>query len=258
MGSSLTDLGEIYFATGQHTLAMEFFRLSRGLSENYLGLARVFEKTKQDDSALYYAKRSLLLANSVGVTIQVRDAGRFLSAFYRNQKIADSAFFYQDITRAANDSIFSQQKQRQFQSLAFDEKLRQAEIAAAELKEKKKRNHNLQYAAMALGLITFIILYLLLSHSIIANQVLIRFLGVVALLLVFEFINLFIHPYLSHATNDSPMIMLLVMVCIASLLVPLHHRLEKWISHRLVEKNKRIRLEAAKKTIASLENNQTN
>ena len=55
-----------------------------------------------------------------------------------------------------------------------------------EKKDKKKRNNNLQYAAMALGLITFIILFLLLSHSIIANKKLIRFLGVVALLIVFE------------------------------------------------------------------------
>ena len=128
-------------------------------------------------------------------------------------------------------------------------------MAAAELKAKEERKRNLQYAAIALGLITFVILFLLLSHSIVANQKLIRFFGVVALLMVFEFINLYIHPYLSHATNDSPLIMLLVMVCIAALLVPLHHRLEKWISHRLVEKNKKIRLEAAKKTIATLEGN---
>ena len=46
---------------------------------------------------------------------------------------------------------------------------------------------------------------------------------------------------------------MLEMVCIAALLVPLQHHLEKWISHRLVEKNKKIRLAAAKKTIAKLE-----
>ena len=93
----------------------------------------------------------------------------------------------------------------------------------------------------------------MLSHSIIVNQKIIQFLGIVSLLLVFEFINLFIHPYLAHATNDSPLLMLLVLVCIAALLVPAHNRLEKWISHRLVEKNKKIRLEAAKKTIKQLE-----
>jgi len=262
IGSALTVMGDIYSATSQNILALESYRSSIAHSEQaedddsksdtYLGMAKLFEKNEQNDSVLFYAKQSLVIAKEKGFTHELRDAARFLSYYYRKFN-ADSAFFYQDISRAANDSIFSQQKQRQFQSLAFDEKLRQQEIIAAELKDKKKRNNNLQYAGMALGLITFIILFLLLSHSIIANQKLIRFLGVIALLIVFEFINLFIHPYLSHATNDSPLIMLLVMVCIAALLVPVHHRLEKWISHRLVEKNKKIRLAAAKKTIEQLE-----
>jgi len=76
---------------------------------------------------------------------------------------------------------------------------------------------------------------------------------VVALLMVFEFINLFIHPYLGNLTHHSPLLMLTIMVCIAALLIPIHHWLEKWITHRLVEKNKKIRLTAAKKTIAKLE-----
>ncbi len=263
LGSSLIVLGEIHYEKGQNTLALEYFRLSIPylekaenyvrLSEAFMAIAKVFEKDKQSDSVLFYAKWSLLKAKETGFTRQVRDAGRFLTSYYRTIKNPDSAFFYLDITKIANDSLFSLEKSRQLQSLAFDEKLRQVDIAAAELKDMKKRNHNLQYAAIALGLLTFIILFLLLSHSVIANQKLIRFLGVIALLIVFEFINLFIHPYLSHATNDSPLIMLLVMVCIAALLVPLHHRMEKWISHRLVEKNKKIRLEAAKKTIAKLE-----
>jgi hypothetical protein len=47
--------------------------------------------------------------------------------------------------------------------------------------------------------------------------------------------------------------MLLALVLIAALLIPLHHRLEHWIKHKLVEKNKAIRLAAAKKTIEKLE-----
>jgi len=38
-------------------------------------------------------------------------------------------------------------------------------------------------------------------------------------------------------------------------LVPIHHKLEKWVTHKLVEKNKRIRLAAAKRTIEKLEGN---
>src|SRR6185369_2704340 len=101
--------------------------------------------------------------------------------------------------------------------------------------------------------IIFITLFLILSHSVIANQRLIKFFGIVGLLVLFEFINLFLHPYLGNITNHSPLLMLLIMVMIAALLVPVHHYMQKWVALKLVEKNKKIRLAAAKKTIAKLE-----
>jgi hypothetical protein len=52
--------------------------------------------------------------------------------------------------------------------------------------------------------------------------------------------------------------MLLIMVCIAALLVPAHHKLEQSITHKLVEKNNRIRLAAAKQIIEKLEAKDSN
>lgn len=266
-GISFYAIGDIYSETGQNALALEYYRLSvpylkkaqhnRGLSKAFLGIAKVFEKTGQKDSVLFYANQAVSIAKEKGFTKELMDASSQLSTFYKNRRNADSAFFYLEVAKAANDSIFSQQKNKQLQSLAIDEKIRQQEIAAAELKAEEKRRDNLQYATIAIGLITFSILFLLVSHTVIANPRLIRFLGVIALLIVFEFINLYIHPYLAHATNDSPLLMLLVMVCIAALLVPAHHRLEKWITHKLSEKNRSIRLAAAKKTIARIEEKET-
>jgi hypothetical protein len=114
------------------------------------------------------------------------------------------------------------------------------------------RKQNIQYALIALGILTFIILYLVLSRSFITNTRLIEFFGIIALLIVFEFFNLLLHPFLERITHHSPILMLLGLVCIASLLVPLHHKLEKWATSKLVEKNKAIRLAAAKKTIEEL------
>ncbi|MBK8140543.1 MAG: hypothetical protein IPK57_05760 [Chitinophagaceae bacterium] len=73
-----------------------------------------------------------------------------------------------------------------------------------------------------------------------------------SLLLVFEFLTLLLHPFLERITHHSTVLMLLALVCIAALLVPLHHKLEKWATHKLMEKNKAIRLAAAKKTIQLL------
>ena len=75
-----------------------------------------------------------------------------------------------------------------------------------------------------------------------------------ALLIVFEFLNLLLHPFLESITHHTPVLMLLALVFIAALLIPLHHRVEKWTTKMLVEKNKKIRLENAKKTIEKLEN----
>jgi hypothetical protein len=82
----------------------------------------------------------------------------------------------------------------------------------------------------------------------------IRFLGVMVLLIVFEFINLVLHPFLENLTHDSPLLMLIVLVCIAVMLVPLHHALQKWMTKKMVEKNKKINLAAAKRIIEKYEN----
>ncbi len=262
IGTILKGMGNIDLENNQYVLALEHFRLSlphlkKGasfnvISSSYLGISKVFEKLQQKDSVLFYAKQSLDIAKEKGFVEEFRNAARFLSLYYRKFN-ADSAFFYQDISRAANDSLFSQQKQKQFQSLSFDEKLRQLEMATADLKTKEERKRNLQYAAIVVGLISFIILFFVLSRSIIVKEKFIKFFGVVGLLAVFEFINLYIHPYLDRATNHSPFIMLAILICIGALLVPLHHKMEKWITKIMIEKNKKIRLEAAKKTIATLE-----
>ena len=137
--------------------------------------------------------------------------------------------------------------------MAFKEQLRMIEDAAKKSEEEEQRKQNIQYALMALGIIILFTLYLLLSRSFITNTKLIEFFGVVALLIVFEFLNLLLHPFLERVTHHSPVLMLLALVCIAALLVPLHHRVEKWATAKLVEKNKQIRLAAARKTIQQLD-----
>ena len=137
--------------------------------------------------------------------------------------------------------------------MTFEEDMRQQEVAAEKLKAEEQRHQNIQYALIGLGIIVLLTLYLLLSRSFITNTKLIEFFGVVALLIVFEFLNLLLHPFLERVTHHSPVLMILALVCIAALLVPLHHKVEKWATLKLVEKNKQIRLAAAKKTIQQLD-----
>jgi tetratricopeptide (TPR) repeat protein len=259
----LLNLGHVYAGKEQYGLSLEHFRSAlpeidkEGNAyyrcEAMLGMANVFEKTGRSDSAQWYATESYLLARERDYVQPLLDASNYLSTFYKKRKNLDSAFFYSEEAKAANDSLFSQQKFNQLQSLTISEQLRQKEKEEQERLAKEERTHNLQYAAIAIGIIVFIIVFLLLSHSIIVNKNVIRFLAALSLLILFEFINLLIHPFLVGITHHSPILLLAALVCIAAMLIPIHHKLEHWMTERLIEKNKRIRLASAKRTIAELE-----
>ena len=177
----------------------------------------------------------------------------FMRQIFDSLHNKDSAYYYSSMEANINAEIFSQNNMNKIQALAFNEQIRLMEEEARKTEEEQRRKQNIQYALLALGIITFIITFLLLSRRHITNTKLIQFLGVVALLLMFEFLNLLLHPFLERSTHHNPILMLLALVCIAALLVPLHHKLEHWATHKLVEKNKAIRLAAAKKTIEQLD-----
>ena len=58
-----------------------------------------------------------------------------------------------------------------------------------------------------------------------------EFMGMLGVLMLFEFIALLIHPYIEKWTHHNPVLMLLILVAVASLLVPLHHKM----GHRVKE-----------------------
>jgi tetratricopeptide (TPR) repeat protein len=199
------------------------------------------------------ALENLAVAKKAGITEGMGTVAEILRKVYAHALNKDSAYYYAVMQIAYKDSVSNQKRIAEFQNLTFGEQLREIDqkAKAAEIAEQQKQN--IQYALIAIGIFTFIILFLMLSRSIITNAKVIEFLGVVVLLIVFEFINLLIHPFLERATDHSQILTLLALVCIAALLVPLHHRVEKWATKKLVEKNKAIRLAAAKRTIEKLE-----
>ena len=259
----LWNLGAVHSRLGNDALAITYYNMSvqkardqnrvRNLCWAYTDMAEHFQRKNQPDSSKVYAKRAIeVVQNTTNFYLSMKPA-KLLADMYEKSN-CDSTLKYTGIYKTAGDSLFSEKANQQVQLMTFDEGLRQQEIAAEKLKAEDERKQNIQYALIALGIIILLTLYLLLSRSFITNTKLIEFFGVIALLIVFEFLNLLLHPFLERVTNHSPILMLLALVCIAALLVPLHHKVEKWATAKLVEKNKKIRLASAKKTIEELEN----
>jgi tetratricopeptide (TPR) repeat protein len=262
LSSILTQLGSIQGKLNNPTLAVSYYNLAiieakktnypRLFYFAYNGLAKYYFDNKNNDSSIVYSKKAVdAVMRSNFPSLMVKPA-KMLLDIYENTN-SDSAIKYFKLYRDANENLFSTKAIQQTQLMTLEEEIRQRELSSEKKITEEHRKHNIQYALMAIGIIVLFTLYLLLSRSFITSTKLIEFFGVVALLIVFEFLNLFLHPLLENITNHSPLLMLLALVCIASLLVPLHHKLEHWATKKLVEKNKRIRLASAKKTIAELE-----
>jgi len=261
-GYLFTNLGGVHSKLGNAQLAVSYFHTAinknqsssniRYLNLLYNGLAEHYQRFNQTDSCIVYAKKAIAMVENSSLFYLSSKPAKLLADIYEKTN-CDSTLKYAKVLKTANDSLTNSKTNQQILLMTFEEDLRQQEAAAEKIKEEQQRKQNIQYALLALGIITFVISFLLLSRKHITNTKLIQFLGVVALLLVFEFLNLLLHPFLERITHHSPVLMLLALVCIAALLVPLHHKLEKWATHKLVEKNKAIRLAVAKKTIEELE-----
>jgi tetratricopeptide (TPR) repeat protein len=262
LNRTVNGLGDVQLNMGNIELALAYYREAvrngisyndtSGLSATYLRIAELYNALGAQDSSIFYARLSMSNAQNANVLKNVIGSGKLLSKLYEN-KNEKEALRYLQISVAAKDSLFSRERTMQIQNLFINETKRESEIAEKEKNDESERKLNIQYALILLGIITFIILFLILSRSFITSARLIEFLGVMALLIVFEFFNLLLHPYLERVTNHTPVFMLLALVCVAAVIIPLHYRIEKWSTAKLVEKNKKIRLAKAKKTIEQLE-----
>ena len=65
---------------------------------------------------------------------------------------------------------------------------------------------------------------------------------------LFEFITVFIHPYLEKVTNHTPIYILLISVGVALLLAPLDHRLTDWVKVKLAKKRRKSQSRKASST----------
>lgn len=260
--------GKNYIVKKDYDLALPFLRKSwklfkpRGRNnfdeDGYYvilcnNFAQLFLGTAQHDSVVHYAKNAIRFSKGIEYKNELLRSYQYQSESYDAQKNTDSAYKYFRMASVLKDSLYDIEKLRNVESISFREQLKEKEAQMALETAQKEHKHIIQLVLVAVGIITFVIIFFLFSRSLITNTKVIKYLSILTLLMVFEFLNLVLHPFLERITSHSPPLMLLALVCIATLLVPLHHKIEHWAVHKLVEKNKQIRLAQAKKTIRQLE-----
>lgn len=180
------NIGNLYFEQGKDTLAFFFYRkcipyaLSAGridlVASAKLGLARLFQKEKQADSAFYYTTQAISDIKNTKITRITMNANKLLSELYHNSHQYDSAYKYLQEYVVLNDSLNNQTKITQTQNLAFNETLRQQQLTEARNEARQRYETRMKfYILAAIILIILIITFFLLrniSHKRKANELL--------------------------------------------------------------------------------------
>ena len=243
IGASMTGLGHSYLKLGSHTNSLVNYQTGIGylkeagddevLCEATLGLANLYEHTGRYDSAAYYAKMSLDIAKKDGFLAKELDAAEFLTDHYKKTAAIDSAFTYVSYVKSLNDTVNSKSKIRESQIISSNEHFRQLELQEEKLQAKKQRIQQLQMLLIAIFIPGFFILTLLLSRVNVHIK-LIRLLGVLSLLFLFEYLTLLLHPTVAGLTHHNPIFEIIIFVGLAAVLIPLHHKLEHWLINKLI------------------------
>lgn len=241
-GASLLGLGNVAAMVDSNEAALRHYKaafplLNDGVNNDLmcevsLGLANVFSKTGPPDSALHYANLAYRTGERDGFLSRQLDAAIFLSKWYKGAAQFDSAFAYLERANALQNELKGQERIRETTIISSNEKLRQAELAEQRRLEKADRLRSLQIRIICIFIPVFFLLTVGISRVSVHPRV-IRFMGVVSLLLVFEFLTLLLHPLVANVTHHNKILELLAFVGVGAALVPLHHRLEHWLIEML-------------------------
>jgi tetratricopeptide (TPR) repeat protein len=166
-------------------------------------------------------------------SIDAIDGVETLVKVYTNKNIKDSILKYQSLLISLKDAAFNQTEIKKLESIKYNEKQKDIEIEERKQQVEKERNKNIKLGLISIFIPTFAALVFYLSRKKKKNTKIITLMGLASLLMLFEFISLLIHPFIEKITHHDPVLMYLILLLIASILVPIHHKLEGWIKEKI-------------------------
>jgi tetratricopeptide (TPR) repeat protein len=239
-------MGEINYKLGKNEVAIIYFKqvidaiyrhrfFKENTPEIILMVAKCYDKLDQDDLALRYARDSYRLANLNNDNKIITESSFYLSELFKQNNLPDSAYHYQSVYIHLKDSIYNNDQANKLAIISMEENIKQEKIKMQIEKEKHDREQNLILAGIGFFIPVFISLVFLVSKWSKKKSKIFTSLGIASLLMLFEFISLLIHPYVEKYTNHNVAFMYIILLIVASALVPIHHKMENYFKNYFQE-----------------------
>jgi tetratricopeptide (TPR) repeat protein len=132
------------------------------LAGYYKDMAQVLIQLAKYDSTIQYAQLGMSLSEERHFPHYAMDAAKALALAYKGKKKSDSVVKYLEMAMEMRESIFNQNRVRQFQLVGFNEEQRQREILLA---QERYRNQVRLYGLIAALLVFLLIAFILYRNN---------------------------------------------------------------------------------------------
>ncbi len=229
------DSAEYFFQKAKMEFkANEALQTTMGWNQAYAGH---LERFGNYNGAISLVEENLKMAVKIGslssqkVFCEVLDS-LYIKAGNKPMEVSNKLNLYK-----LKDSIDKQQKTNELLNVEIDAENKRVERQQKINDEKLRTKHNLQYMGITAAIFGLFVLLAGLGRLRVKPW-LIRSLGFLSFILLFEFIILLADKEIHHLTHGEPLPILLIKIVLIALLLPLHHWLEHKAIHYLLRHHK--------------------
>ncbi len=203
----------------------------------YTFFGNYYQATKGYPAAIVYYKKALEKASAIQGLEYEEAIGDTLKVLYEKTGDYKNALFYEAFSNDVRDSIRNQTRATDLMKLEVDNDNRRRDRLAREEEQRVEHRHNLQYMGLTVGLVVLFIGLVMLGRLAVPLS-LIRALGFLSFIFLFEFIILLADKPIQAWTAEEPWKVLMIKIVLGAGLVPLHHWLEHKVIHYLSGRRK--------------------
>ena len=195
----------------------------------YDEIGEFYKRRQMWDKAIGYYQKEEGIGKAMGDLHILEHADESLDTLYWRENDFAKAYVYRTQHVQYSDSLRELSKATDLLKLEVDNDNRRRERAAREEVQAREHRHNVQYMGFTVGLVALFIALVMMGWLAVPTGV-IRGLGFLSFIFLFEFIILVTDKQIGELTHDEPWKVLLIKIVLAAGLLPLHH----WSEHKVI------------------------
>ena len=195
----------------------------------YDDMGEFYKKRGMWDKAIGYYQKEEGIGKAMGDLHILEHADENLDTLYWRMNDFARAYTYHTQYAQYSDSLRNLSKETELLKLEVDNDNRRRDRLTREEEQARERRHNVQYMGFTVGLVVLFIALVMAGWLAVPASV-IRGLGFLSFIFLFEFVILLTDRQISELTHDEPWKVLLIKIGLAAILLPLHH----WSEHKVI------------------------